>query len=107
MNYERYQQERNLGYEPEFMRNMLQLNNGNYHKGDTSLPFFSEIGQLAGISETDWSWSVLFADFNNDGYKDAHITNGIGRDFINADFISFSQNSGQAASDEDFKKSLR
>jgi hypothetical protein len=106
MNYERYQQERNLGYEPEFMRNMLQLNNGNYHKGDTSLPFFSEIGQLAGISETDWSWSVLFADFNNDGYKDAHITNGIGRDFINADFISFSQTPA-TTTEADFRKTLR
>ena len=61
-------------------------------RGDTSIPFFSEIGQMAGISETDWSWSILFADFNNDGYKDVHITNGIGRDFINADFISFQRN---------------
>jgi len=106
MNYERYQQERNLSYEPEFMRNMLQLNNGNYYKGDTLLPFFSEIGQMAGISETDWSWSVLFADFNNDGYKDAHITNGIGRDFINADFISFSQTVA-TTTEADFRKTLR
>lgn len=90
MNYERYQAERQMGYEPEFMRNMLQLNNGNYHSGDTSIPFFSEIGQLAGIAATDWSWSVLAADFNNDGWKDLHITNGIGRDFINADFLEFS-----------------
>ena len=107
MNYDRYQQERNLGYLPEFMRNMLQLNNGNYQRGDTSIPFFSEIGQMAGISETDWSWSILFADFNNDGYKDAHITNGVGRDFINADFISFSQNSGQTITEEQFRKTLR
>jgi len=90
MNYERYQAERSYGYEPEFMRNMLQLNNGNIHSGNTSSPFFSEIGQLAGISSTDWSWSVLMADFNNDGWKDMHITNGIGRDFINADFLEFS-----------------
>ena len=90
MNYERYQMEREMGYEPEFMRNMLQLNNGNYTSGDTSIPFFSEIGRLAGIHQTDWSWSVLLADFNNDGWKDVHITNGIGRDFINADFLEFS-----------------
>lgn len=90
MNYERYQMEREMGYEPEFMRNMLQLNNGNYSSGDTSVPFFSEIGRLAGIHQTDWSWSVLLADFNNDGWKDVHITNGIGRDFINADFLEFS-----------------
>ena len=90
MNYERYQSERAMGYEPEFMRNMLQLNNGSYSIGDTAMPFFSEIGQLAGIQATDWSWSVLLADFNNDGWKDIHITNGIGRDFINADFLEFS-----------------
>lgn len=90
MNYERYQMERAMGYEPEFMRNMLQLNNGCIKKGDTSMPFFSEIGQLAGIEATDWSWSVLLADFDNDGWKDIHITNGIGRDFINADFLEYS-----------------
>ncbi|MEO5943205.1 MAG: FG-GAP-like repeat-containing protein [Ferruginibacter sp.] len=107
MSYDRYEQERNLGYSPEFMRNMLQLNNGNYQRGDTLFPYFSEVGQMAGISTTDWSWSILFADFNNDGYKDAHITNGIGRDFINADFIRFSQNSGNAATEEEFRKTLR
>ena len=90
MNYERYQAERQMGYEPEFMRNVLQVNNGCYAAGDTSMPFFSETGQLAGIQATDWSWSVLLADFNNDGWKDIHITNGTGRDFINADFLEFS-----------------
>ncbi len=106
MNYERYQAERNLGYSPEFTRNVLQLNNGNYQKGDTAIPFFSEIGQLAGISETDWSWSILFADFDNDGHKDVHITNGIGRDFVNADFIQFSQHPGSGTA-EQFKQTLR
>ncbi len=92
MNHDRYDKERAMGYEPEFMRNMLQLNNGSIMHGDTAIPFFSEIGQLAGIQATDWSWSVLLADFNNDGWKDMHITNGIGRDFINADFLEFSSN---------------
>ncbi|WP_431210135.1 VCBS repeat-containing protein [Puia sp. P3] len=90
MNYDRYQAERDMGYEPEFMRNMLQLNNGCIRSGDTSIPCFSEIGQVAGIQATDWSWSVLIADLDNDGYKDIHVTNGIGRDFINADFLEFS-----------------
>jgi hypothetical protein len=108
MNYDRYESERNLGYSPEFARNMLQLNNGNYMLGDTSVPFFSEIGQLAGVSETDWSWSVILADFNNDGYKDIHITNGIGRDFINADFIQFSRDIGNKSNnEEDANKQLR
>ena len=100
MNYERYQAERSRGYEPEFMRNMLQLNNGNRNHGDVSLPFFSEIGQLAGISATDWSWSVLLADLNNDGWKDMHITNGVGRDFINADFLEFSNEAFNTISDK-------
>lgn len=100
MNYERYQAERFRGYEPEFVRNMLQLNNGNRYNGDTAMPFFSEIGQLAGISATDWSWSVLLADFNNDGWKDMHITNGVGRDFINADFLEFSNQAFNAIADK-------
>ena len=92
MNYERYEAERTMGYEPEFMRNTLQLNNGSRQRGGTSIPFFSEIGQLSGIHATDWSWSVLLADFDNDGWKDIHVTNGIGRDFIDADFLEFSSN---------------
>ena len=101
MNYGRYETERRAGYQPEFMRNMLQLNRGvSASPGSadfqtaprqpiTALPYFSEIGQLAGMSETDWSWSVLLADFDNDGYKDISITNGIGRDLINSDFINY------------------
>ncbi|HVW58789.1 MAG TPA: VCBS repeat-containing protein [Puia sp.] len=85
MSYGRYETERRTGYQPEFMRNMLQLNRGN----DTGIPYFSEIGQLAGMSETDWSWSVLLADYDNDGYKDMTITNGMGRDLINSDFINY------------------
>ncbi len=100
MNYERYQAERFKGYEPSFMRNMLQLNNGNRYYGDTALPFFSEIGQLAGVSATDWSWSVLLADYNNDGWKDMHITNGVGRDFINADFLEFSHQAFNSIADK-------
>ena len=104
MNYERYMMERSYGYEPEFARNMLQLNNGNLPGKDSSRPFFSEIGQLAGVSETDWSWSVLMADFNNDGWKDIHITNGIGRDYINSDFIQFSATIDNAGLSETEKR---
>ncbi|MDO6434899.1 VCBS repeat-containing protein [Flavitalea sp. BT771] len=89
MNYGRYETERRAGYQPEFMRNMLQLNRGVRKKADTAMPYFSEIGQLAGMSETDWSWSVLLVDLDNDGYKDISITNGIGRDLINSDFINY------------------
>ncbi|MEP7257931.1 MAG: VCBS repeat-containing protein, partial [Flavitalea sp.] len=95
---ERYELERRKGYEPAFMRNMLQLNNGVRNLNDTAQPFFSEIGQLAGVQETDWSWSVLMADYDNDGYKDIHITNGFGRDFINSDYIANRATTGAAQS---------
>lgn len=90
MHNERYLAEREMGYEPAFVRNMLQLNMGLRLMGDKRIPYFSEIGQLSGIDATDWSWSVLLADFNCDGWKDMHITNGIGRDFIHGDFLEFS-----------------
>ena len=108
LNYDRYVLERNAGYEDEYMRNMLQLNNGNRNIADTFVPFFSEVGQMAGISETDWSWSVLMADFDNDGWKDVHITNGLGRDMINHDFISFAMSTygSGSASKEDMNKML-
>ena len=61
----------------QYMRNMLHLNN---HLGS-----FSEIGQLAGVSKTDWSWAALFADFDNDGWKDLFVSNGILRDVRNND----------------------
>ncbi len=71
------------GFYYQYMRNMLQLNNGN--------GTFSEIGQLSGISNTDWSWAPLFADFDNDGWKDLFVTNGYLRDYTNMDFLMYMQ----------------
>jgi enediyne biosynthesis protein E4 len=68
-----------LGYFPQYGRNMLQMNNGNNT--------FSEIGRLAGISKTDWSWAPLLIDLDNDGYKDLFVTTGFRRDMGNMDFI--------------------
>ncbi|MEO8415368.1 MAG: VCBS repeat-containing protein [Ginsengibacter sp.] len=89
LNEQRHQLEMDKGYEPEYIHNMLQLNNGVRRIHNRDEPFFSEIGEMAGIAETDWSWSVLIADLNNDGWKDVHITNGLGRDPTNIDFLEY------------------
>ena len=84
--YDRYQLMLDSGYYHQNMRNMLQLNRGVSSDGS---PVFSEIGQLAGISNTDWSWAALLADYDNDGLKDLLITNGIAKDFTNLDFVKY------------------
>jgi len=92
---QRRQFEIQKGYEPQYIHNMLQLNNGVRHVNNRDEPFFSEIGYMAGIAETDWSWSVLMADLDNDGWKDIHITNGLGRDPTNIDFLEYKYNAVQ------------
>ncbi|MEJ1242456.1 VCBS repeat-containing protein [Chryseolinea sp. T2] len=84
-NYDRYQSEIRMGYAPQYMRNTLQLNRGAID-GKT---YFSEIGQFAGVAATDWSWSPLFADVDNDGQRDLLVTNGYPRDITNRDFASY------------------
>ena len=74
------------GLHYQYMYNTLQLNNGVWHN---KTPMFSDIAQISGVSNTDWSWSPLFADFDNDGYNDLFVTNGIKRDFRNNDFNVF------------------
>jgi enediyne biosynthesis protein E4 len=98
MNNDRFNQILSLGYMPQYSRNMLQLNNGPDASGQHS---FSEIGQLSGIHKTDWSWSPLFADLDNDGWKDLYITNGIPRDITNNDFITYRAQKIMSASNTD------
>ncbi|MFC2113090.1 VCBS repeat-containing protein [Bacteroidota bacterium] len=71
----------NLGYHPQYMRNMLQINNG----GD----FFSETAFISGVAATDWSWSPLFADLDQDGNLDLFISTGIHRRPNDLDYIKF------------------
>ncbi|HZH96443.1 MAG TPA: VCBS repeat-containing protein [Flavisolibacter sp.] len=99
MNNDRFNYALSLGHMPQYTRNMLQLNNGPDANGNFS---FSEIGQLAGIYKTDWSWSALFADFDNDGWKDLYISNGIPRDITNNDFISYRSQKIMDAPNADF-----
>lgn len=80
-NYEFFELRNKLGLHPQFMRNMLHLNNGNNS--------FSEIAQLSGISNTDWSWAPLLADFDNDGWKDLFVANGFVHDYTNLDFLKY------------------
>src|SRR5256886_16931400 len=72
------------GYGHQFMRNMLQRNNGD--------GTFSDVGQMAGVSRTDWSWSALIADLDLDGYKDIFVTNGLLRDVTSQDYVAFLAN---------------
>ncbi|WP_020530255.1 VCBS repeat-containing protein [Flexithrix dorotheae] len=88
-NYELFNLNLKVGFHYQYMRNMLQMNNGNLNE---SRPIFSEVGQMAGISNTDWSWSALFADYNNDGWKDLLVTNGYVRDYTNMDFLKYMGN---------------
>ncbi len=84
--YNIYEYKLNFGYHYQYSRNMLQLNQGNLFAENVQ---FSEIGQLAGVSATDWSWSTLFADLDNDGWKDIFITNGIVRRPNDLDYINY------------------
>lgn len=84
--YESFTMRQRAGYIDEYMRNTLQLNRGSDAKGITS---FSDISQLAGMNATDWSWSVLLADFDNDGLRDAYITNGFAKNITDLDFITY------------------
>ena len=84
-NYDHFHMSLDEGYEPQYMRNTLQLNRGNIN--DQIL--FSEIAFQAGIAQTDWSWTPLFVDFNNDGWKDIFVANGYRKDVTNVDFVFF------------------
>ncbi|HZB13687.1 MAG TPA: VCBS repeat-containing protein, partial [Chryseolinea sp.] len=80
-NFDKFKILHDAGFYWQYMRNMFHINNGD--------GTFSEIGSLSGISNTDWSWSPLFADFDNDGNKDLFVTNGYVRDYTNMDFMKF------------------
>jgi enediyne biosynthesis protein E4 len=80
-NYNKVERLWKNGFLKQYSRNMLQLNNGD--------GTFSEIGQLAGVSNTDWSWSALFFDCENDGHTDLFISNGYLRDHTDMDFLQF------------------
>ncbi len=82
--YDIYYFKLSFGYNHQFARNTLQLNLGNGH--------FSEIALLSGVAATDWSWSALFGDYDQDGLQDVFISNGIPKRPNDLDFIKFASN---------------
>ena len=79
--WNKYQVAVNQGYYHQFPRNTLQRN--------LDGQAFAEIGRLSGVDATDWSWSCLMQDFDNDGLKDIFITNGIYKDLLDRDYLKF------------------
>ncbi len=91
--YDVHQVKRANDYYEQYMRNTLQLN-----MGDGS---FKEIGQLAGVHASDWSWGAVIADFDNDFNKEIFVSNGVYKDVTNQDFIAY------IGSDEAILKAMR
>lgn len=71
-------------FHQQYIQNTLQLNNGNGS--------YSEVANYSGVSATDWSWSGLLFDMDNDGYRDIYVTNGINHDLTDLDFVDFFAN---------------
>src|SRR5690606_34281217 len=100
-NYDHFHMSLELGYQPQYMRNTLQLNRGRMADGRI---LFSEIAFMSGVSQTDWSWAPLFADFDNDGYKDLFVANGYRKDVTNLDFVFFGMEKNPFGTPEARKK---
>ncbi|MFZ5978349.1 MAG: VCBS repeat-containing protein [Bacteroidota bacterium] len=90
-NYQRYQNSDKYGYNYQYVRNVLQLNQGPRITNNDSIgdPIFSDVAYYAGMAETDWSWTPLLADFDNDGKRDIIITNGFPKDVTDHDFMAY------------------
>ncbi|WP_018616662.1 FG-GAP repeat domain-containing protein, partial [Segetibacter koreensis] len=89
--YYNYFNNSQFNYQHQYIRNVLQLNCGMTPEG---LPVFSDVAFMAAIYQTDWSWDPLVADFDNDGYRDMIITNGLPRDVTDLDYISYDNGQG-------------
>ena len=95
-NWDKYQYNLKNGYYRQNTRNTLHLNNVISFENKLT---FSEVGRLAGVEATDWSWSALITDFDNDGHKDLFVANGLAQDIHDQDYLNF-------ISDEEIKKMI-
>lgn len=89
--YETFQNFDVYGYQYQYVRNTLQINQGPRlgEHGQIGSPVFSEIGFLSGVAQTDWSWTPMVIDFNNDGFRDLIVTNGFPKDVSDHDFMTY------------------
>jgi len=96
------------GYQYQYVRNTLQLNQGPQVGQNDSIgaPAFSEIGFMSGMSQTDWSWSPLVVDFDNDSYRDLIVTNGFPRDVSDHDFMAYRQESNGLVTTKEMLKQI-
>jgi hypothetical protein len=108
ISYQTYQNTEQFGYQYQYPRNMLQLNLGHtIGQQDTiSHPVFADAGYLAGIAETDWSWTPLAADFDNDGNKDILFTNGFPKDITDRDFMTYRNQAYQLTSKKEMLEEI-
>lgn len=93
-NYTTYLYTEQFKYEYQFVRNTLQLNRG--LSPDNNVPLYSDIAFYAVVQETEWSWSPLMVDFDNDSWRDIIVTNGFPRDITDHDFGAFRRGAGGA-----------
>lgn len=96
--FDRFNESLRKDYQPQFVRNVLQAQNSN--------GTFSEIGYYSGIAATDWSWSPLLADFDNDGLRDLYVTNGYKKDITDLDFVNYNTEASTFGSAEERRERL-
>ena len=89
--YQNYQSSDLFNYQYQYVRNMIQVNQGPSVGQFDSIkhPVFSDLGYFAGVDETDWSWTPLVTDLDNDGNRDILFTNGFPKDITDRDFMAF------------------
>lgn len=83
-NIDQYRNKLKIGFYHQYMKNCLQLNNGNGS--------FSEVSNFSGVCATDWSWGALLFDADNDGLNDIYVCNGVNRDVTDLDFMTYFAN---------------